>query len=62
MFGFFKRKAPEWKDLSNKQKLQIAGKIAKGVKALQYGARYKLVSSTDVWQREKGFTEQFNED
>ena len=62
MFDFFKKKAPEWKDLSSKQKLQITGKIAKGIKALQYGPRYKLVSSTDVWQRERGFTEQFNED
>ena len=62
MFGFFKRKAPEWNDLSNKQKLQITSKIAKSVKALQYGPRYKLVSSTDVWQRERGFTEHFDED
>ncbi len=62
MFGFFKKKAPQWNDLSNKQRLQITSKIAKGVKALQYGARYKLVSSTDEWQRERGFTEFFNED
>lgn len=62
MFGFFKRKAPEWNDLSNKQKLQITSKIAKSVKALQWGPRYKLVSSTDVWQRERGFTEHFDED
>lgn len=62
MFGIFKRKAPEWNDLSNKQKLQITSKIAKGVKAFQYGARYKLVSSTDVFQRERGFTESFDED
>lgn len=62
MFGFFKKKAPEWKDLSVQQKQHVAGQIAKGVKALQHGARYKLVSSTDVWQRERGITEQFNED
>ena len=62
MFGFFKKKAPQWNDLSNKQRLQITSKIMKSVKALQYGARYKLVSSTDEWQRERGFTEFFNED
>ena len=63
MFGLFgKKKAPQWNDLSDKQKLQITSKIAKGVKALQYGARYKLVSSTDEWQRERGMTEYFSED
>lgn len=63
MFGLFgKKKAPQWNDLSDKQKLQITSKIAKGVKALQYGARYKLVSSTDEWQRERGMTEYSGED
>ena len=43
-----KNKAPKWSDLSNEQKLRVTSRIAKGVKA-QYGARYKLVSGTDVW-------------
>lgn len=63
MFGFsLKKKAPEWKDLSHKQRLQITSKIAKGVKALQFGAKYKLVESTDEWQRERGMIEYFGED
>lgn len=62
MFGFGKKKSPQWNDLSNKQKLQVTSKIAKGVKAMMAGPRYKLVSGTDVWQRERGMTEHRNED
>lgn len=62
MFGFGKKKSPQWNDLSNKQKLQVTSKIAKGIKAMMAGPRYKLVSGTDVWQRERGMTEHRNED
>lgn len=34
MFGFGKKKAPpKWDDLSNRQKLLVTKKIAKGIKA-----------------------------
>ena len=62
MFGFGTKKSPQWNDLSNKQKLQVTSKIAKGIKAMMAGPRYKLVSGTDVWQRERGMTEHRNED
>lgn len=63
MFGFFKRtKAADWKDLSTSQKMMVAGKIAKGVKALTSGPRYKIVSGTDEWQRERGMIEHRDED
>ena len=63
MFGFGrKKKAPEWKDLSDAQKARVARKIAKGVKAQWYGPKYKLVSGSDVLQRERGLTEVFGED
>lgn len=63
MFGLFKRnKAADWKDLDSKQKLNVTMKIAKAVKALQSGPRYKLVSGTDEWQRERGIVEHRNED
>lgn len=63
MFDFFKRnKAADWKDLDSKQKLNATMKIAKAVKALQSGPRYKLVSGTDEWQRERGIVEHRNED
>ena len=62
MFGFGKKKSPQWNDLSDKQKLQVTSKIAKGIKAMMSGPRYKLVSGTDIWQRERGMTEHRNED
>lgn len=63
MFGFGKKKkAADWKDLSDSQRMAIATKIAKGVKALQSGPRYKLVSGTDEWQRERGIVERHSED
>ena len=62
LFNFLRKsKAPEWRDLTNEQKLRVTSRIAKGVKA-QYGARYKLVSGTDVWQHERGMTEHKGED
>lgn len=64
MFGFRfgKSRAPAWKDLSSEQRRAVASRIARGVKALQSGPRYKLVSGTDEWQRERGATERKNED
>ena len=62
MFGFGRKKAVDWKDLSDSQKMAVATKIAKGVKALQIGPRYKLVSGTDEWQRERGIVEHKGED
>lgn len=62
MFGFGRKKAADWKDLSDSQKMAVAAKIAKSVKALQSGPRYKLVSGTDEWQRERGVVEHKDED
>ena len=62
MFGFLRKKAADWKDLDSKQKMTATMKIAKAVKALQIGPRYKLVSGTDEWQRERGMVEQYGED
>lgn len=62
MFGFGKKKAPQWKDLSDKQKLQVTSRIAKGIKAQWFGPRYKLVSGTDILQRERGMVEVRDED
>ena len=62
MFGFGKKKAPKWDDLSAKQKHAVTSRIVKSVKALQSGARYKLVSGTDEWQRERGMIERKDED
>ena len=63
MFGFGKnKKAPEWKDLTSKQKMLITSKIAKGIKAQWFGPRYKIVEGTDVLQHERGMTEFRDED
>jgi len=63
MFGFGKKKkAPEWRDLTDAQRRAVAGRIARGVKAQWYGPRYKLVEGTDVFQRERGMTEFRGED
>lgn len=61
MFGFGKKKTPQWNDLTEKQRLQVTGRIAKAVKAMS-GPRYKLVSGTNVWQRDRGFSEHRDED
>ena len=45
MFGFKKNKAPaKWDDLTKEQKIHATRKI---VKALESGARYKIVSGSD---------------
>lgn len=59
MFGFFKKRPADWKDLSKSQQIAATRKI---VKALQSGARYKIVSGSDQWQRELGMTERRSED
>ncbi len=61
MFGFRKKreKAAEWNDLTDGQRQTVTRKI---VKALQSGPRYKLVSGTDQWQRERGMVEHRDED
>lgn len=60
MFRFFRKaKAAEWKDLTDQQRQMATRKI---VKALMGGPRYKLVSGTDQWQRERGMTERRDED
>lgn len=61
-FWFGKKKAPEWNDLDEKQKLRVTSKIAKGIKAQWFGPRYKLVEGTDILQRERGMVEYRNED
>lgn len=63
MFGIFKRgkKAPEWNALSDKQKVQVATKLAKANRIINR-ARYKVVSGFDQMQREIGIRETENED
>lgn len=63
MFGFGKKKkAPKWDDLTNNQKLLVAKRIGRVIKAQWYGPKYKLVEGTDALQRERGMTEFRNED
>ena len=63
MFGFGKKKkAPKWDDLTNNQKLLVAKKIGRAIKAQWYGPKYKLVEGTNELQRERGMTEFSDED
>ena len=62
MFGFGKKKAPKWDELSNRQKLLVTSRIAKGIKAQWYGPKYKLVEGTGELQRERGMVEFNGED
>lgn len=59
--NFWNRKAPEWNQLDEAKKRYFTAKTMKAIKALS-GARYKVVSGTDEWQREKGQIERFGED
>lgn len=60
MFDFFKKKtASNWSNLSKGQKIAVTRKI---INALQSGARYKVVSGSDEWQRERGIIEHRSED
>ena len=61
MFNFFKKnsKPANWNELGNSQKIAVTKKI---INALQSGPRYKIVSGSDQWQRERGMIEQRDED
>jgi len=61
MFNFLKKtkKAPSWNNLTAEQRTAVTKKM---IKALQGGPRYKLVSGTDQWQRERGMIEHRDED
>ena len=63
MFGIFKRhaKAPRWEQLTDTQKRYATHRLVKAVKAMA-GSRYKVVSGTDVFNREQGVTETQGED
>lgn len=65
MFDFLKRatksKAPQWNDLDRSAKQRVASRLTAMVKAMG-GPRYKLVSGTDEWQRERGQIEHTSED
>lgn len=58
----FKKKAPSWNDLSEKQRQMVTQRIAKGINAMFYGPKYKLVNPTDEFQRERGLVEVTDED
>lgn len=62
MFGFGKKKSPNWSDLSLSQKVRVTRGITKAVRAQWFGPKYKLVEGTDVLQRERGMTEFKGED
>ena len=53
-----KTKTPSWEELDNRRKLSFMRNVRKALG----GARYKLVSGTDQWQREQGITERVGED
>ena len=61
IFKHFKRKAPEWKDIPLDTQKAITRRLVGTVKNM-VGARYKLVSGTDEWQRERGAREYREED
>lgn len=61
MFGLFQKRSPKWEDLSDQQRKLVTGRIAKTISAMA-GARYKVVSGFDEWQREQGQTEYKSED
>lgn len=58
---FKKKTAPDWKDLSDRQKKVVTNKIAKKIQAMA-GARYKVVNGADQLNRDGGLTEYFGED
>ena len=57
----FSKKSRDWDSLSMPEKVQFTKNVIRGIKALS-GARYKIVSGTDEWQRDKGSIETRNED
>jgi len=44
----FKKKAPNWNDLSHEQKLRVTSRLANIINAQFFGPKYKLVDGTDV--------------
>lgn len=54
-------KALKWEQLSDERKQRATSKIATAIRNMA-GARYKIVSGTDEWQRERGITEKKGED
>jgi len=57
MFGFpRKKRAPRWEELDDGRKRLVASRLSKTINAMA-GARYKVVSGADEWQREHGQTE-----
>lgn len=56
------RKAKSWNSLSLDEKKTATSKLMSAVKALWSGPRYKIVSGTDEWQRERGMIESRDED
>lgn len=58
---FRKTKTPSWNDLSSEKKQMVTSKLSRIIKALG-GARYKVVSGTDQYQREQGIPETKSED
>ena len=54
-------KTKSWDNLTNEQKQTVASKLSRIVKAMS-GARYKIVSGSDQYQRELGITETRSED
>lgn len=57
--AFTKKK--QWEDLTDEQKVNFTKNVIKTVKALS-GARYKIVTGTDEWQRDGGIIETKGED
>ena len=63
MLDFLKRKkkTPTWNELSDEQRRKVTGRIVKTIKAMS-GARYRITSGTDQYQREMGQIERKGED
>ena len=61
MFGFLKKKTRAWDKLDGRTREAASAKLSRIVRAMA-GARYKIVSGSDQWQREQGVTETRNED
>lgn len=54
-------KKTKWDDLTAEQQINFTKNVMKSIRALS-GARYKVVTGTDEWQRDKGVAETKNED
>ena len=62
MFNFFrKHKSNTWDKLSPEKRLSVTSKLSRIVRAMS-GARYKLVTGSDQYQREGGIGETESED